>query len=136
MDQAAIAREMEKRIEGYLNYQIRLDPQRPWVAQIDEILVRCFSVSESTFEGRTNTFRPTRLIQMLEISLRVFANKSRLDVLIGDLYERCNDIQDRSGIPHAHRWYKRQLICSIRSLLWSELKRLSGLQTILKRIGR
>jgi hypothetical protein len=80
-------------------------------------------------------FRVPSFGSIVERGLRIFVSKTQIDAMIGDLQEESIRIEKRFGIHAARRWYCRQLLGSVPSLLWDALKRLSGLQAILKRIG-
>jgi hypothetical protein len=73
---------------------------------------------------------------IIKTCLRVLVRSVQLQSMIGDLQERAIGIAERSGFQAAQRWYLRQLLGSIPSLLWAAIRRVSGLQAILERIGR
>lgn len=58
------------------------------------------------------------------------------EALLGDLLERRHILRRKLGSRRAGLWYLCQILCSIPPITWCTVKRLSGLQEMLKRIGR
>jgi hypothetical protein len=58
------------------------------------------------------------------------------DAVIGDLLERYGRLSQQRGYFRAATWFWKQLITSLPFFAWAWLKRASGLEAILRRIGR
>jgi hypothetical protein len=67
--------------------------------------------------------------------IRRYLRRQARAALLGDLQEGYHRERQKLGTKQANRWFCFQILHSVFPLLWAELKRLSGLQAILKRIG-
>jgi|ERR1017187_987814 hypothetical protein len=67
--------------------------------------------------------------------LAVFMSEPNRDSFLGDLEERYAALTKTKGRRAASRWFWRQVVHSFFSLAFDALKRLSGLEKLLRRIG-
>jgi len=73
---------------------------------------------------------------IFEILLGLLTTTSQVEVIVGDLEERYRMIAEQSGTRAARRWYWSEISRCLVPLARSALKRVSGWESICRRIGR
>lgn len=99
----------------------------------DEGITLTFNFDDLLVGANASTARPAWSGIAKAVSL--FASKRTQQSFLGDLEERYAALTKTKGRQAASRWFWRELIHSFISLAFDALKRLSGLEKLLRRIG-
>ena len=92
-----------------------------------------WSIHFSPLAGVLEIENKARIAQLV---FQLLVPSETCDALFADLRERCSLIERRSGSKEASRWYLSELRRSVAPVLWAAVKRVSGLEAVLRRIGR